>query len=137
MRIRVFTDRPGQEETGHAHLSTTRQLPSTERSFIPRYSAATQKKSPICAKNHHFPVFMNKTQILLFALPGARRPQPRRIPSIQPSAANQGAGFWEWLKKYTRQTPTKNDFFQSTVPVFGISTREIPANTKEALRIFR
>ena len=64
-------------------------------------------------------------------------PQPRRIPSIQPSAANQGAGFGEWRKKYTRQTPTKNDFFQGTEPVFGISTREIPVNTKEILRLFR
>ena len=51
------------------HLSTTRQFPSTGRSVIPRYSAATQKKSPICAKKITiFPVFMNKTQILLFAL---------------------------------------------------------------------
>jgi len=41
--------------------------------------------------------------------------QPQRISSIQPPAANQGAGFLEWLKKYTRQTPIKNDFFQSTV----------------------
>ena len=66
------------------------------------------------------------------------RSQPQRIPSIQPSAANQGAGFWEWWENYTRQTPTKNDFFnQSTVPVFGISTREIPVNTIETLRFFR
>ena len=56
MRIRIFTDRPGQEERDHAHLSNTRQLPSTGRSVIPRYSTATQKKAPICAKNHHFPV---------------------------------------------------------------------------------
>ena len=41
--------------------------------------------------------------------------QPQCISSIQPPAANQGAGFLEWLKKYTRQTPIKNDFFQSTV----------------------
>ena len=31
---------------------------------------------------------------------------------------------------------TKNDFFQSTVPVFIISTREIPVNIKETLRVF-
>ena len=68
----------------------------------------------------------------------ARLPQHRRIPSIQPSAANQGAGFGEWWGKYTRQTPTNNDFFQSTVPVFGIIiTREILVNTKEILRFSR
>ena len=46
IRIRIFTDRPGQRETGHAHLSNTRQLPSTGRSVIPRYSAATKKNVP-------------------------------------------------------------------------------------------
>ena len=39
--------------------------------------------------------------------------------------------------KYTHQTPTRNDLFQGTMPVFGISTREIPTNTKEILRLFR
>ena len=70
MRIRIFTDRrPGQEETDHhAHLSNTRQLPSTGRSVIPRYSAATKKRPQFARKITIFPVFMNKTQILLFAL---------------------------------------------------------------------
>ena len=39
-------------------------------------------------------------------------------------------------KRYTRQTPTKNDLFQGTVPVFGISTREIPVNTKVNPSVF-
>ena len=56
MRIRIFTDRPGQEEAGHAHLSNTRQLPSTERSVIPRYSAAIKKKVPNLREKSPFPV---------------------------------------------------------------------------------
>ena len=76
MRIRIFTDRPGQGETGHAHLSNTRQLPSMGRSVIPRYSAAQKKKVRKIFQNHHFPVFMNKTQIFLFAL-GATTPVAR------------------------------------------------------------
>ena len=74
------------------------------------------------------------------AAPGSysiRTTQPRRIPSIQPVAANQGAGFGErWEKYNTHQTPTKNIFFQSTVPVFGISTREMPVNTKKNFGFF-
>ena len=54
MRIRSFTDRPGQGETGHAHQSNTRQLPSMGHSAIPRYSAAQKRKPANCAKNHNF-----------------------------------------------------------------------------------
>ena len=54
MPIRISTDRPGQGETGHAHLSNTRQLPSMGRSVIPRYSAAQKKSPKIVPKNHHF-----------------------------------------------------------------------------------
>ena len=39
--------------------------------------------------------------------------------------------------KYKRQTPIKNIFFQGTVPVFGISTRELPVHSKESLRLVR
>ena len=39
-----------------------------ERSVIPRYSAAQQKSPQIVPKITIFLVFMNKTQILLFAL---------------------------------------------------------------------
>ena len=68
MRIRIFTDHPGQGETGHAHLSNTRQLSSIERSAISRYSAAQKKVRELYQKITIFLVFMNKTQILLFAL---------------------------------------------------------------------
>ena len=67
LRIRIFTERPGQGETGHAHLSNKRQLPLMGRSVIPRYSAAQKKSPQIVPKITIFLVFMNKTQILLFA----------------------------------------------------------------------
>ena len=62
-------------------------------------------------------------------------PAYTEVYNYQPRTRVQGLG--HGAKKYTRQTPTKNDFFQRTVPVFGIRTREIPVNTKEILRLFR
>jgi hypothetical protein len=61
-------------------------------------------------------------------------PAYTEVYNYQPRTRVQGLG--HGAKKYTRQTPTKNDFFKGTVPVFGIRTREIPVNTKEILRLF-
>ena len=55
----------------------------------------------------------------------ASPPQPRRIPSIQPFAANQGAEFGEWWENIHAKHQPRTIFFQSTVPVFGISTHEM------------
>ena len=64
-----FTGRSGQGETGSAHLSNTRQLPSTGRSVIPCYSAAKKTNPRILAENHNFcRVHENKTQIPLCSL---------------------------------------------------------------------
>ena len=48
------------------HLSNTRQLPSTRRSVIPRYSAAKTLKSANCAKNHHFSCVHEQNAVLAF-----------------------------------------------------------------------
>ena len=61
--------------------------------------------SSVCAVLSRFHYFLISC---CFVLPVS---QSRRIPSMQPSAANQGPGCREWWGKYTRQTPTKNIFF--------------------------
>ena len=81
MRIRIFTDRRGQGETGNAHLSNTRQLPSTTRSVIPRYSAANTKKPANCAKNHRFSCVHEQNADFAFALiRGGRTAIPKLFP---------------------------------------------------------
>ena len=90
LRIRIFTDRPGQGETGHAHLSNTDQPPSMGRSVIPRYSAAQKKSPQIVPKITIFLVFMKKTQISLFALGKAT---PSSNCTVELGAATARAGF--------------------------------------------
>ena len=90
IRIRIFTDRPGQEETDHAHLSNARQLPSTGRSVIPRYSAATKKKSPICAKNYHFPCVHEQNADFCFSHWPVASARPDQNPKEMASQSGPG-----------------------------------------------
>ena len=88
MRIRIFTDRPGQGEIGHEHLSNASQLPSTGCSIIPRYSA----HPPILRRRRHRPpacsLSPSASAAAAAASPAATFarvvavPSPRPLPSV-------------------------------------------------------
>ena len=92
MRIRIFTDRPGQGETGHAHLSNTRQLPSMGRSVIPRYSAAQKRKPANCAKNHHFSCVHEQNADFSFR---TGKSHPQFEPQSRTGGGHGPGGIWQ------------------------------------------
>ena len=75
-----FTNLPGHGETGHVHLSNTRQLPSTGRSVIPCYSAAKKTNPKMLAENHHF-CRVHEQNADFALLTGDRPARPLNAPS--------------------------------------------------------
>ena len=65
-------------------------------------------------------------------------PQPQRVPFIYTTTSREpGCRVLGMVGKVYTPNANQERFFQCTVPVFGISTREILVNTKEILRLFR
>ena len=66
---------------------------------------------------------------------GGPSPGVSQVYNHQPRTRVQGLG--NGGKSIHAKRQPRTIFFQRTVPIFGISTRKMPVNTKEILRFFR